>query len=254
MKNYAFIIIIIFTCHGGIFASEASQNKEKTKSEIPEPEGWDLGKLWVIGDSWSVCFNGNTWRRKLYQDLISDGYTVDFVGTMKTWEGCDQGEEYDRDHNAVGGITAREALDEKLDSWLKEVSPDRVLMMLGGNDMNAERADPFTTLIRLQKIIEQIRAENPSTIFHVGMYGYVSAYFSDQQSDMMGLALETFVESLSTDISPAFFVDHRVGWDKEKHLDQNDLFHPSKEGMEHMADGWKRSIERSIRRNLETLE
>jgi len=96
----------------------------------------NLGNVWCLGDSWTDCWERKTWRRHLWQGLSVRGWTANFVGTLTTDSRCESGQAFDRDHNGIAGITARELLDLRLASWLAQLTPDTVLSLLGGNDEN----------------------------------------------------------------------------------------------------------------------
>ncbi len=200
----------------------------------------DLGDVWCIGDSWTQCFRNFTWRRKLSQDLESERWEFDFVGTLVTPPSCEPGQTFDRDHNGISGITALEVLNERLAAWLPVVAPDTVLLLLGGNDF-LRGATVSTTMTRLSAIIDQIRADNPDVIFYMGMYGYVGIR-SDEDIDSLAEGMEAMATSKTTQESPIYCVDHRIGWDKAIHIIPGENLHPTEAGMHQLADNWLAAI------------
>lgn len=203
----------------------------------------NLGNLWCLGDSWTDCFEEVTWRRVLWQRLINEGWTVDFVGTHRDPASCESGQDYDRDHQGTSGVTAEETLHE-IDRLLRSVAPDTVLLMLGGNDIDEGGSNGLVVVDRLSSIIDRIRSVNPRVVIHLGVYGYVDVSVTDGQLDgFAALASDLAAEKTST-MSPVWLVDHRLGWDKTTDL-ADDRFHPSPRGMTKIAENWLESIRRS---------
>ncbi len=198
-----------------------------------------LGNVWCVGDSWTDCWEGTTWRRHLWQDLKEEDWTVDFVGTNLDVPDCEPGQSYDRDHDGYGGITAETVLEE-MDAILPSIDPDTLLLMIGGNDI--ETTPDFGVIMeRIRGIVEKARLKNPSLFIHLGMYGYVDVEISNATLDTFADRLKVLANSLDSADSPVAFVDHRIGWVKATDLD-SDSFHPSPAGMEKIAANWLRSI------------
>lgn len=166
---------------------------------------------------------------------------VNFVGTRTTNRYCESGQQFDRDHNGVLGITAEEVLNQRLTPWLAALTPDTVLLLLGGNDLDGGNIPAVMT--RLGMIVDRIRIDNPDVVIHAGMYGYVGVRVPDATVDDAANQLQTLIATKSTVQSPIHFVDHRVGWDKSIHLFPIDRFHPNNAGMQKMAANWLASIQ-----------
>lgn len=202
----------------------------------------DLGNLWCVGDSWTDCSAQHTWRRKLSQDLIAKGWIVDFVGTLTTTNPCESGQVFDREHDGVAGITATEVLGSALTNWLATVTPDTVLLLLGGNDLVGGATIP-ATMTKLGSIMDRMRLNNPNVVIHAGGYAYINDFISDATMDAFNTAMQSLVTAKTTAQSPVYYVDHRVGWSKPVHIDPNDPTHPSVAGMQKLADNWLASIQ-----------
>jgi lysophospholipase L1-like esterase len=208
-----------------------------------------LGNVWCVGDSWTDCWRGTTWRRHLWQDLQAEDWTFDFVGTNLDGPNCGAGQSYDRDHDGYGGITAETFLEE-MDAVLPAIDPDTLLLMIGGNDI--ETTPDFGVIMeRIRGIVEKARLKNPALFIHLGMYGYVDVEISDATLDTFADRLKVLANSLESTVSPVAFVDHRIGWVEATDLDA-DLFHPSPAGMEKIAANWLRSIREHHYRNRST--
>ncbi|MEM9017815.1 MAG: GDSL-type esterase/lipase family protein, partial [Verrucomicrobiota bacterium] len=212
-------------------------NIPPVSNATPKP----IGNLWCIGDSWTDCWDGTTWRRKLSQDLNAREYQVDFVGTQVSSSSCEPGQVFDRDHDGYLGITAGEFL-TGIDVRLSRFAPDTVLMMLGRNDI--QETDIYTVASRIESIIDRIRLKNPNVVIHMGMYGYVNVAVTDQELDAYAIEYRNLAIRENTSQSPIHFVDHRSGWNKGIHLDTDD-YHPSPSGMAKIAQNWLGSIERN---------
>jgi len=202
----------------------------------------NLGNLWCIGDSWTDCSALRTWRRKLSQDLVATGWVVDFVGTITTPSLCEPGQSFDRQHDGIAGITALDVLNNNLNSWLTTVTPNTVLLLLGGNDI-VGGSSIATTMTRIGGIVDRLRTSNPNVVIHIGGYAYINEFITDSTMNAFNTALQTLITSKTTGQSPVYYVDHRIGWSKSVHLDPNDQSHPSNAGMEKLADNWLASIQ-----------
>jgi len=201
----------------------------------------NLGNLWCVGDSWTDCFIGFTWRRKLSQNLRAAGWQVNFVGTRTTNRLCETGQRFDRDHNGIAGMTAQELLDTRLTPWLNALTPDTVLLLIGGNDF--EGGNIAAVMTRIGAIIDRLRADNPDVVIHSGIYGYVGVRIADATVDEAAVQLQDLIAAKTSVQSPIHFVDHRIGWNKTIHLSPIDRFHPSRAGMNRLAVNWQNSIE-----------
>ena len=138
------------------------------------------------------------------------------------------------------GITAQEILGNWLSGWLDAVTPDTVLLLLGGNDLR-QGASLATVEIRLLSIIDQIRIDNPDVVIYLANYGYVFSV-PDSNVDALSEMILTLAVNHTTAQSPIHFVDHRIGWEKAIHMD-NDSDHPNEAGMKKMAENWLTAIE-----------
>lgn len=193
-----------------------------------------LGNVWVIGDSWSACHGDNTWRRTLYEKLTANQYSFDFIGTENdSGSACEAGQEFDRDHNAYGGIAAFELL-ERLPDWYEQLpTADNVLLMAGGNDLAS--VDITDVLQTLTEMITSLRSDNPNLIVYLAAYSYsqgAEVAFVDEVNELVA----NMASSVSTTQSPVYYTNLRPNFDPTIHELPDE--HPNAAGMAVLADNW----------------
>ena len=86
------------------------------------------------------------YRARLYSLLAAAGYTVDFVGTLKTGRGLvlqrADPNLPDTDNEGHGGYQIHE-IDAGIEGWLNAVEdPDVVLLLIGTNDYTSTTIPP----------------------------------------------------------------------------------------------------------------
>src|SRR6185503_13299930 len=115
-------------------------------------------RIMPLGDS--ITGSPGCWRALLWNRLQSTGFTnIDFVGTLPP-QGC--GVAHDGDNEGHGGILATNMANQnQLPPWLSATTPDVVIMHLGTNDVWSNIA-PATILAAFSKLVDQMRASNPS--------------------------------------------------------------------------------------------
>ncbi len=213
---------------------------------ITDVKAKNLGNLWVIGDSWSSCWIDSTWRRPLYQALIANGYTVDFIGTVSDTEfpGCEVDQEFDRDHDALGGALATDILTELPNLYRELPQADNVLLMAGGNDItdHSDPAEVSRVLGIISDIITSLRTDNSHVKVYLGAYAYAEG-IDDAEIDAINLSVKDLAGSLSTTQSPVYYADLRPDWDKNIHLLPPPDGHPNAAGMAVLANNWFNAIQ-----------
>lgn len=154
----------------------------------------------VAGTAFSQ--NGNrSWRWEFFKRLVDAGEEFDFVGSLTTnftnndaasdditnahyptWRGVP----FDRDHDGHWGWRASQVLGTtagpsggkrgtgNLAAWLTGYTPDRVVMMIGINDLNDPGKTPATLAADVAALVDLLQADNPAVrirlceLLHVG--------------------------------------------------------------------------------------
>ncbi|MCP3962581.1 MAG: cellulose-binding protein [bacterium] len=193
-----------------------------------------------LGDSITEAETGfASYRYWLWQDLISAGYDVDFVGSMTgNFGGPPLFEDFDQDHEGHWGWRADEVLAE-IDGWAAAALPDVVLLHLGTNDLWQGQDIPGT-LAELEAIVEAIRVHVPGVAVLLAQLipstvGALSG-IPDLNAEIPALAA-----TLSTPESPVLVVDQFTGFDPA--VDTYDGVHPDESGELAMAGNWLAGLE-----------
>ncbi len=110
-------------------------------------------RVMALGDSITDGFNvPGGYRNDLWQDFVSGGYKVDFVGSQSNGP-ASLG---DRDHEGHSGWTI-DQVSNNVVSWLQATRPQAVLLHIGTNDMGNASGAPS----RLSALIDKITATVP---------------------------------------------------------------------------------------------
>lgn len=163
-------------------------------------------KIALIGDSitqgagynvngTAFAQNGNrSWRWEFFKHLVDAGQDFDFVGSLSTsytnndaaaddvtnayyptWRGVP----FDRDHEGHWGWRASQLLGTTagpssgkrgsgdLAGWLANYTPDRVVMMIGINDLNDPGKTPATLAADVSALVDLLQADNPAVRIHL---------------------------------------------------------------------------------------
>jgi hypothetical protein len=189
-------------------------------------------RIMPLGDSitWGLTDGSLTnettvgYRQKLYLDLTSLGYNVDFVGSYISGESALP--PFDSDHEGVGGIRAYEVAD-KIYELLKVYPPDIVLLHIGTNGIqnptDVERIlneiDRYSLdiIVILARIINRKEYHEETTLFNDEVEN-----IARNRIAMMGDKI-LIVDQESALIYPN---------------DMEDLKHPKQRGYDKMADVW----------------
>ena len=112
-------------------------------------------KILPLGDSITVGAKTKSYRFYLWNLFQSEGYDVNFIGTQKTQEYSN----FDPDHEGHSGWRADE-IAASLGEWLKNYTPDIVLLHIGHNDFfQGQTVD--STLDDISNIIDILQSHNP---------------------------------------------------------------------------------------------
>jgi hypothetical protein len=192
-------------------------------------------RIMPLGDS--ITGSPGCWRALLWQRLRNNAITdIDFVGTLPP-QGC--GFTYDGENEGHGGFLATNIANQNLlPGWLSSTRPDIVIMHLGTNDVWNNIA-PATILTAFGKLVDQMRASNPSTkVLVAKIIPMAPSNCGDcgQRVVNFNNAIPAWAASKSTAQSPVTVVDHWTGFSTA--TDTYDGVHPNAAGDQKMSDRW----------------
>ncbi|GLH96479.1 cellulose binding domain-containing protein [Phytohabitans aurantiacus] len=192
-------------------------------------------RIMPLGDS--ITGSPGCWRALLWNQLQNAGHTnIDFVGTLPP-QGC--GVAHDGDNEGHGGFLATNIANQnQLPGWLNATHPDIVIMHLGTNDVWSNIA-PATILAAFGKLVDQMRASNPSMKILVAKIiplNPSSCSACGQRAVTFNNAIPTWAASKSTAASPVTVVDQWTGFNTA--TDTGDGVHPNNSGNQKIAAKW----------------
>lgn len=197
-------------------------------------------KIMSLGDS---ITQGNkahvSYRRPLWRLLQSQGYAVDFVGSLKTQQdGEAPVKDFDVDHEGHWGWRVDEIL-AQLDGWAKATKPDIVLIHLGTNDI-AQQQDLKETVAELKQVITKLRGANPKV--KVLMAQIIPLLGSEARCQEFNGQLQVLARQMTTKQAPVVVVDQFTGFRAEPGKDTYDGAHPNSIGEQKMAQRWLNAL------------
>lgn len=192
-------------------------------------------RIMPLGDS--ITGSPGCWRALLWNTLQSTGFThIDFVGTL-SGQGC--GVAYDSDGEGHGGFLATDVANQNLlPGWLAATHPDIVMMHFGTNDVWNGRT-PAVILTAFSKLVDQMRASNPSMKILVAQIlpvNPVGCADCPQRTIAFNAAIPAWAAGKSTAASPIVVVDQWTGFNSA--ADTIDGVHPNSSGIVKMANRW----------------
>jgi lysophospholipase L1-like esterase len=184
-----------------------------------------------LGDSITDGFNvPGGYRIDLWDKIVADGYSVDFVGSMTN--GPDSLP--DMNHEGHSGWTI-DQIDSNISSWLSTYNPETILLHIGTNDMYG--SDPAGAPARLATLVDHITTQAPEAELFVATIVPISGYDETVQ------AFNATIPGL---------VEEQVNAGKNVHLvdlysalttaDLADGVHPNEGGYSKMATGWYEAL------------
>jgi lysophospholipase L1-like esterase len=210
-----------------------------------------LGDSITQGDGVHKSYRYNLWIK-----LVDSGIQFDFVGSVASnWRGNPTWPDYkehsfDRDHEGHWGWRSDQILDGfygskdgKLSEWLKDYTPDIVLMHLGTNDM-LERQSVSSTIEDFRQIITQIRAHNPRVTVLLATLIPTGDANVNRNIDDLNDRIEDLGRDMNTKASRIILVDQAKGFSPD--TDTNDGLHPNELGEEKMAQRWIEGLETAL--------
>ena len=198
-----------------------------------------------------------SYRYRLWQALVSGGYTFDLIGSMSSNFGGNpsfpalSGTSFDSDHEGHWGWRADEIV-PRLRRKLAGYTPDLVLLHLGTNDLFAGHAAGLPvdqvvseTLDDLQQIIAVLRSDNPRVAVLAALL-FPSDFPSNAFIDAFNRALPPRAAVWNSPDSPVTIVDQNSGVDPDPTSPEShshDGVHPNQRGEALMAERWMAAIQ-----------
>jgi lysophospholipase L1-like esterase len=190
-----------------------------------------------LGDSITLGAKTKSYRYYLWNLLKSNGYDINFVGSQKT----QIFDNFDPDHEGHGGWRA-DQISASLNNWLKNYTPDIVLLHIGHNDF-AYGESIVSTIDDIENIIDILRTKNPNVTILLAQIIHSEASYKYQAQSIRTLFNEqivSFASSKTTPQSLVISVNQNEFFNPE--IDTIDGVHPNDSGNEKMAQQWFKSI------------
>lgn len=201
----------------------------------PTPKTPGIVKIMPLGDSITDGFNvQGGYRIKLWQLINSNGFKVDFVGSMSNGPS----ELGDKQHEGHSGWTISQ-IDTNINSWMDKYKPHIILLHIGTNDMYS---DPNGASQRLSALIDKICAKLPTDgklyVSNIVPFPRNASNVTIYNSKIPGI-----VQQKASAGKPVFFVE------MFNSITSNDLadgIHPNATGYNKMADAWFNAIKNDL--------
>ena len=189
-------------------------------------------KIQPLGDSITENAPTKSYRYYLWSLLKNNGYHVDFVGSKQTQKFPG----FDPDHDGRSGWRA-DQIAASLNGWLKNYTPDIVLLHIGHNDFfQGESVDNVVSDIK--KIIDILQSNNPKVTILLAKL--IPAKSSGLKRRQLNVLIPEIASAKSTAHSKVYLVDPTDGYVPE--TDNYDCCHPNEIGNEKMAQKWFKAI------------
>ena len=208
--------------------SKASTGSESNLSPV---------KILALGDSITQGGEGYpSYRRNLWFLLQDAGYSVDFVGSQKSFEGrvSSDLEDFDLDHEGHWAWELGE-IDSRLEDWLEDYTADIVLLHGGTNDFDRGQSND-STILELDSIVDKLRNDNADVIILIAKI----IPMKNKDTDSFNKRIAEFIELKDTDSSPVLMVDQYQGYDPIS--DNHDNYHPNSIGEKKVAKKWFKAL------------
>lgn len=200
-------------------------------------------KIMPLGDSITYGYSSSNdqesggYRTYLWNDLVANSLSVDFVGSLSTGP-ASLG---DKDHEGHQGWKIQE-IASNINGWLDTHKPDIIPLMIGTNDTN-DNVSGSTIANRLSSLIDQINTKVPDAQLLVSTILPIDGAFRGtaraQRAADYNLAIPGVVKSKVDQGKNVTFVDMR----SELTLsDLADYVHPNTGGYSEISDFWYDAI------------
>lgn len=196
-------------------------------------------KVMPLGDSITDGFNiPGGYRIKLFKDITSNGYKVDFVGSSSNGPA----ELTDREHEGHTGWHI-DQLDSNINTWMDSAKPDIVMLQIGTNDI-LHSYDMTTAPSRLSSLIDKICAKLPAGgKLYVAKITPLGTDYPYQKVQSYNNQISEVVQNKVKQGKPIAIVDM---YSVLTAADLADGIHPSKAGYDKMADVWYNTIRNDL--------
>jgi lysophospholipase L1-like esterase len=240
-KKFLIVILsslLVFACEDK--ASELSRTNISSKSISLSTSI----KILPLGDSITQGGRGfASYRRNLWFLLQDAGYKVDFIGSQNDFSGnvADDLKNFDLDHEGHWGWEAGE-LNNKLNGWLEDYTPDIVLLHVGTNDFGREQSNS-STIQELASIIDKLRKDNSAVIILIAKI----IPMKNKDTFSINQDIEALVSTKNAQEAPVIIVDQYLGY--EPFSDNHDNFHPNTLGEDKIANKWFNTLKNYLEKH-----
>jgi hypothetical protein len=189
----------------------------------------------ALGDSITQSAGGfASYRYFLYQQLLSQGYDVDFVGHQyDNFGGPPRWSDFDQWHEGYGGWHVAHFV-PVIHELASDTQPDIVLVHIGTND-TLSSYPVATSIDELGTVIDELRDVNPAV--SVLLAKVLPIFNRGVSVDPFNAAIEVLATERDTPTSRVLAVDLNTGFELNVHLGDDGL-HPTEVGEELMAERW----------------
>jgi lysophospholipase L1-like esterase len=190
-------------------------------------------KVMPLGDSITDGVNvPGGYRIDLWQKFQTDGYKVDFVGSLSNGPSSLG----DHDHEGHSGWTIAQ-IDQNVTNWLNTYTPHTILLHIGTNDIYG--SDPGGAPARLSTLLDHITATAPDAEVFVAQITPLS--FDDSIVRSFNAAIPSIVQSKVSAGKHVHLVDM---YDALTTADlAQDGVHPNAGGYSKMANVWYSALQ-----------
>ena len=225
---------------------DCDKNEEKSNTFTQNNVNTNVITIMPLGDSRveGATSNSVSYRYDLWENLISNQWNIDYVGTQNdnTSYPLFLGNTFDPDHEGIGGFKTQDILDN-IDSVLENSEiPDVVLLGIGGNDL--VRGVPVAEAIsNINQTIDILQNKNPNIIIFLER---IAPGRSNVMTPEAIVVHSSFIKNLSTltieqsnDSSKIILVDMATNW-TDAYMADN--LHYNQLGAKEIADRYFEAI------------
>lgn len=205
------------------------------------PLGDSITHGWYSGISTDL----NSYRKELKNLLSTNGYAIDFVGSLTDGDFADnQHEGHDgwfADHD-----TQTNTILSHITGWMASTPADIVLLHIGTNDINSDNADAQ----EVSDILDAIYAANSNTTVVLALIINTQTNYSKRADISTYNSNLTILAETRIDAGDDLIVvdmENDAGLDYTS-SDMADTLHPSQIGYDKMATNWYPSVFQAIER------